>query len=121
MSRLRPTCLVLCLAAILSNGRGAEPELPLGPEMAALPAPHFPSAAHAVIWRNWSLVEPVRLASALDAPESDVREVAVAMGLPRDPVVAPEWRRRGYITLVRRNWHLLPYDQLLAVLDMTAA
>ena len=27
--------------------------------------------------------------------------------------MSPHWRRRGYITLVRRNWHLLPYEQLL--------
>ena len=29
-------------------------------------------------------------------------------------------KRRGYITVLRRNWHLLPYDQLLGMLDMTA-
>jgi hypothetical protein len=29
-------------------------------------------------------------------------------------------QERGYITLVRRNWHLLPYDQLLQLLNMTA-
>ena len=28
-------------------------------------------------------------------------------------------RERGYITLIRRNWHLLPYDQLLTLLGMT--
>ena len=26
---------------------------------------------------------------------------------------------RGYVTLIRRNWHLLPYDQLLELLGMT--
>ena len=28
-------------------------------------------------------------------------------------------KQRGYITLIRRNWHLLPYDQLLELLEMT--
>ena len=28
-------------------------------------------------------------------------------------------RERGYITLIRRNWHLLPYEQLLELLEMT--
>ena len=30
-----------------------------------------------------------------------------------------EQKSRGYITLIRRNWHLLPYDQLLELLEMT--
>jgi hypothetical protein len=42
------------------------------------------------------------------------------MGLPRDVSVPPQMHERGYITLVRRNWHLLPYDQLLKLLDVSA-
>ncbi|TWU34299.1 hypothetical protein [Novipirellula artificiosorum] len=32
----------------------------------------------------------------------------------------PDWRDRGYITILRRNWHLLPYEQILILLDRTA-
>jgi hypothetical protein len=28
-------------------------------------------------------------------------------------------RERGYVTLIRRNWHLLPYEQLLELVEMT--
>ena len=28
-------------------------------------------------------------------------------------------KTRGYITLIRRNWHLLPYEQLLELVEMT--
>ena len=28
-------------------------------------------------------------------------------------------KTRGYITLIRRNWHLLPYGQLLELVEMT--
>ena len=39
------------------------------------------------------------------------------MGLPPSGRIPSEMRQRGYITIVRRNWHLLPYDQLLTLLD----
>jgi hypothetical protein len=42
------------------------------------------------------------------------------MGLPPAQPISPEQKKRGYITVLRRNWHLLPYDQLLVVLDMPA-
>jgi hypothetical protein len=41
------------------------------------------------------------------------------MGLPADWRPPAEVMSRGYLTLVRRNWHLLPYEQLLVLLDMT--
>ncbi len=28
-------------------------------------------------------------------------------------------KTRGYVTLIRRNWQLLPYEQLLELLEMT--
>jgi len=40
------------------------------------------------------------------------------MGLPPAATIPPEMKTRGYITWIRRNWHLLPYDQLLELLEM---
>ena len=57
--------------------------------------------------------------AAVGASEAELEGVAVEMGLPAKVDVLPEWRRRGYITVVRRNWHLLDYPQLLQVVDMT--
>ena len=39
------------------------------------------------------------------------------MGLPN---VCPDadWREKGYITIIRRLWHILPYSQLLELLEM---
>jgi hypothetical protein len=91
----------------------------MGLETAPLTVGHFPSTAHAVVWRNWTLVSPATLADVLGCSESEVTSVAVAMGLPAAPSVSPEWARRGYITVLRRNWHLLPYEQLLPLLGMS--
>ena len=98
----------------------AAPHLPQGNAPPALNFPHFPDRQHAFVWRNWNLVEPARLAKVLGTSEANVEALAASMGLPPARNVSPHWRTRGYITLVRRNWHLLPYDQLLELLDMPA-
>ncbi|MBI1319875.1 MAG: hypothetical protein GC168_13175 [Candidatus Hydrogenedens sp.] len=41
------------------------------------------------------------------------------MGLGALPSIAPEIRKRAYLSVLRRNWHLLPYPQLMELLDMT--
>ena len=79
----------------------------------------FPDRISAYVWRNWFVVPLDRLASVVDAKPEHLKEIAREMGLPENVQVLPEWRRRGYITVVRRNWHLLPYEQLMPLLDMT--
>lgn len=79
----------------------------------------FPDRLSAYVWRNWFVVPHERLAVTIGAKVADLENIAQEMGLPRDPEILPEWRRRGYITVLRRNWHLLDYPQLMQVLDMT--
>ena len=88
-------------------------------EKPAMGCAPFPDRMSAYVWRNWGLVDKALLAETVGAKPEDLTAIAGQMGLEPDPVVLPEWRRKGYITIVRRNWHLLPYDQLLKVLDMT--
>lgn len=83
--------------------------------------PHFPDPAFAVIWRNWGLVEPSRIAKALDTDEENVRSWAARLGLDPQPSVSPLWRQRGFLTVIRNNWNLCDYDQILALLNMTDA
>lgn len=96
-------------------------ELPRQSDRAPVPTPHFPDALHAVVWRNWQLVEPARLAKVLGTDAAKVQDIAVSMGLPRYTVVPAQMKERGYITLVRRNWHLLPLEQIMQLLDVSAA
>ena len=92
--------------------------MPVGSAPAAIVRRHFPSRQYEFVWRNWNAVEPVRLAKILGTTEENVRELATSMGLPPAKVV-PEMQTRGYITLLRANWHLLPYPQLLELVEMT--
>lgn len=94
-------------------------ELPAVSDRKPLAAPHFPGRLHAFVWRNWQLVEPARMAAVLGTTADKIVEVAASMGLPRQVSVPREIHDRGYITVVRRNWHLLPYDQLTQLLEIT--
>jgi hypothetical protein len=95
-------------------------DLPIGPHPDALEFPHFPTRHQAVVWRNWELVSPDRLAAVLETSAENILETAAGMGLPMPPVVGEHWLSRGYLTLIRANWHLLPYGQLLVLLGWSA-
>ena len=98
--------------------------LPMGASPTPLAIPHVPDVLHAVVWRNWELVSSERLAAVLQAMPDQIASLAAAMGLPPAATIPEEQQRerqqRSYITLIRRNWHLLPYEQLLELLDWDA-
>jgi hypothetical protein len=110
------TCTVLFRWA--GDGSAEETVLPQGEARAPIVSSHFPDRIHEFVWRNWNAVEPAKLARILGASVQDITTLAESMGLPPS-TVSPEQMERGYITLIRRNWHLLPYEQLLELLEMT--
>jgi len=111
------TCIVLVHRASASPAQDVV--LPHGDARASIVSRHFPDRAHEFVWRNWNAVEPAKLARILGATVQEVTTMADSMGLPRAVRIPTELRERGYITLIRRNWHLLPYEQLLELLEMT--
>jgi len=92
-------------------------DLPTGPTPEPVSAPHFPDRVHAFVWRNWQLVPAGDMARVLDTTPENVLHVGKSMGLSDPPVITPDQRQRSYISVIRRNWHLLPYEQLLALLN----
>lgn len=94
-------------------------ELPVGTAPAPLKTPGFPDALHAYVWCNWELVPVDRLAKVVGATPDQIIAIARSMGLPDQPAISRELELRSYITVIRRNWHLLPYEQLLELLDWT--
>ena len=95
-------------------------DLPSGSAPKALKFPHFPTRMQAFVWRNWSLVSLARMALVLKCSEKQVLKLGVQMGLKPDEKQCHIWNKRGYITIIRRNWHLLPYEQILELLDWSA-
>ncbi|MGC8641381.1 MAG: hypothetical protein ACP5XB_16070 [Isosphaeraceae bacterium] len=111
--------ILLTILPRVSLARAEEVILPVGSAPEPIAVPHFPSRLHAVVWRNWQLVSPAKLAEVVGASEEQITRLAESMGLPPAGTVPPELKRRAYITIIRRNWHLLPYEQLLKLLDMS--
>ena len=109
MRKRLPTILLLALS-LFARAEGPKP----------LDQFPFPDRLSACVWRNWGLVPSERLAATLGATADEITALAGEMGLKPDPAVLPAWRRKGYITIVRRNWHLLPEEQILQLIDMDA-
>lgn len=90
--------------------------LSASPEQEAIEYRHFPTQHQAAIFRNWELIPVARLAQILETDENTVLAAAKDMGLPVPPQVDERWLERGYITIIRNNWHLMPVEQLLELL-----
>ncbi len=82
---------------------------------------HFPTPTQCMIYRNWELVAPQRIAKVLGITEARVNALASDMGLSVPARVHGDFLKNGYVTLTRANWHLLPYEQLCTLLDITPA
>lgn len=93
--------------------------LPAGNHPPALAFKHFPGKLYAVIWRNWNLVPVERIALTVGATPKQIYTIAEAMGLPAARTLSEDFNKQIYITVIRRNWHLLPYNQLLTLLHFT--
>jgi hypothetical protein len=98
----------------------AQESLPVGSHPPALTFQHFPNKSFAFVWRNWNLVSPEKMAETIQCEAADIVNLAALMGLESQDLLPEKFQEQIYITLLRRNWHLLPYDQLLTLLDMDA-
>ena len=78
---------------------------------------HFPSRLQAFIFRAYEYVPVIKIAEILRTSEENIRVAAAEMGLP-DYNPGTHWLEKGYITIIRRLWHILPYTQLLELLEM---
>lgn len=77
---------------------------------------YFPTPMQTFIFRNWGMIAKERLAEVLETSVKNVEQEATRMGLKRQGDVSL-WLKKGYITIIRSNWHILPYDQLLKLMD----
>ena len=88
-------------------------------EKAGIMPEYFPTPMQAFIFRNWGMIDKSRLAEVLETSARNVEKEALRMGLGEQGDVS-EWMKKGYITVIRSNWHLLPYEQLLKLLGWDA-
>ena len=84
----------------------------------AIELSYFPTKHQAFIFRAWEYIPAGKIAKLLKTSQENVIRAAADMGLP-DYAPGNIWLERGYITIIRRMWHILPYSQLLELLEMT--
>ena len=77
---------------------------------------HFPTKFQALIFRLWECVPAKRLAEVLKTDENTVEQLAADMGLGKQKWL-DDWMTRGYISILRHAWNILPYSQLCQLLD----
>lgn len=78
----------------------------------------FPCLWQAVLFRNYGMVRLDRLARVLECDENTLQTEALRLGLD-NVIYDKQWEEAGYLTLIRQNWYLLNYKQLLTLLDFT--
>ena len=76
----------------------------------------FPKPFQTVIFRNYGYVATERIARVLSCDVETVEAEAKRLGLSRVKYDS-RWETRGFITVIRNNWYLLPYSQLMTLLD----
>ncbi len=77
----------------------------------------FPTKWQAVLFHNYALVPTKDLARLLACDEKTLEEERARLGLEYASF-QPIWREKGYITLIRNNWFLLPYEQICDLIDI---
>lgn len=77
---------------------------------------HFPTKFQALVFRLWECVPAKRLAEVLKTDENTVEQLAADMGLGKQKWL-DDWMTRGYISILRHAWNILPYSQLCQLLD----
>ena len=90
------------------------------PEIISVKMPdlNFPTVWQAVIFRNYGIVSNRKIAETIECDEQTVETEALRLGLEKTEY-DEKWARSGYITIIRNNWFLLPYEQLMKILDFT--
>lgn len=78
---------------------------------------NFPQLWQTVIFRNYRMAPSENIAKVLGCTIDDVEREAARLGL-RTGAADPKWLTRGYITIIRNNWNVLPYEQIMTLVGM---
>ena len=83
-----------------------------------LPDLNLPTKWQTVIFRNYGYVSTDKIAKTIECSEETVKVEAEKLGLANIDF-DEQWEKSGYITIIRNNWFLLPYEQLTTLLGFS--
>ena len=75
----------------------------------------FPRSWQSVIFENYGLVSVDKIAKTLQTDEATIAREAARLGLS-NVRYNPLWEEKGFITIIRNSWYLLPYSQMMTLL-----
>lgn len=78
----------------------------------------FPTSWQAVIFRNYGFISVRKLAQVLLTDAKTIRKEASRLGLKKIKF-DENFVSKGYMTIIRNNWHLLPYSQIRELLGFS--
>ena len=78
----------------------------------------FQTTWQAVIFRNYGLVPNDVLANLLDCDIKTLQSEALRLGL-KNVTATSNFNKKSYITLIRNNWLLLPYEQICTLISVS--
>ena len=93
--------------------------LPEASDKKTIPYSYFPTSWQAVVWRNWGYIPIDRIAKVLQTTEENIRQAASDMGLNPQVEVNLSWLKRGYLTIIRNNWMICSYEQIMTLLQIS--
>ncbi|MDD4003408.1 MAG: hypothetical protein PHE12_04350, partial [Clostridia bacterium] len=76
---------------------------------------NFPTDWQAVIFRNYGIAPTKNIAQILNTDEKIINAEAANLGLS-NVIYNDNWLSKGYISIIRNNWHLLSYTQITQLL-----
>lgn len=77
----------------------------------------FPTDWQTVLFRNYGMVPIFNIAKILNTHDETIKKEAENLGLSKIKY-NENWLSKGYISLIRNNWHLLSYRQIMQLLDI---
>lgn len=78
----------------------------------------FPTQWQRVIFRNYGFVKTENIAKILDTDVDTIILEAERLGL-KNQEFNPDWLKKGYVTIIRNNWDILPNEQTVVLLETT--
>ena len=80
----------------------------------------FPTSWQRIVFRNYGLVPTENIAKTLKTDSETIKLSAIALGLG-EVEFNPDWLKKGFVTLIRNNWDLLPDQQITELIGMDEA
>lgn len=105
------TTALLVAAALCTSALHSQP---IRPDL-----DYFPSRLHATIYRNWDIVPHDRLAKVLETDVKTIHKAGKEMGLTVPEPLTTEELHRNTEIIIRRNWPLVPRQQIEGLLNFT--